>query len=290
MALPPNSKNAPFSKSSSNSTSCESDAVHTAPAPKRITFITLFPELLRSICESSILSRAQSGGSLVLEYLQLRDFSDNKHRTVDSTPYGGGEGMVIRVDVLHRAWEHAVVMHARHSRRKPRTIYLSPQGAVLTQTKARALAETSDEPLILVCGHYEGIDERFVALCVDEEISIGDYVLTGGELPAAVLVDSLVRWLPGVLGNDDSAVNDSLSSGADWTARPGAVALKYPQFTRPATFGEAAVPEILMSGNHAKIAAWRASASAEATRRKRPDLLPNPAANPAPETPRKKAP
>ena len=191
--------------------------------------------------------------------------------------------MVLRADVLHRAWLHARETVGENAR----TIYLSPQGSVLTQKKAKSLAEAATrdeepEPLILVCGHYEGVDERFVEVCVNEELSIGDFVLTGGELPAAVLVDALSRWIPGVLGNEESAEKDSLSESE--TSIPAknkrltattAPLLKYPQYTRPAIFQGLAIPEILTSGNHGKVEAWRKEKRIEVTKRKRPDLLSN---------------
>jgi tRNA (guanine37-N1)-methyltransferase len=242
-------------------------------AGKKVVFLSLFPELLKTVCETSILKRAQEEHLLELFFIQIRDFSLDKHRTVDASPYGGGEGMLLRVDVLYRGWEAAIQILKPLTDVKPRTIYLSPQGAVLTQEKARALAEPNDEPLILVCGHYEGIDERFLELCVDEELSIGDYVLTGGELPAAVLVDALVRWIPGALGNELSAESDSLSPAQ--AASEGGL-LKYPQYTRPPTFQDKGIPEVLLSGNHGKIEAWRKAQRLAVTQRKRPDLLKKP--------------
>ena len=181
----------------------------------------------------------------------LRDFAEDRHRTVDDRPYGGGEGMLLKPDVMHRGWK---------SMQKAKTLYLSPQGTVLDQKKAW---ELSREPALnLICGHYEGVDQRFIEECVDEEISIGDYVLTGGELPAMVLMDTVVRLLPGVLGNPDSALKDSFQGGR----------LKYPQYTRPPEFLGKQVPEVLMSGNHPAIEKWRNDKSLESTLQKRPDL------------------
>lgn len=251
---------------------------------KKICFISLFPEVIQSICHSSILKRAQSDKRLELFFIQLRDFSEDKHRSVDAPPAGGGEGMLLRVDVLYNAWMHAKKMISEETPNyRIKTIYLSPQGKVLTQTLARKMGEEKEESLILVCGHYEGLDERFIELCVDEELSIGDFVLTGGELPACVLVDALVRWIPGVLGNGDSALKDSLSpdlpssqtSSTDSLSEPliSRPLLKYPQYTKPTTFMGKEIPPVLLSGHHGKIEKWRAEKRIEVTQRKRPDLL-----------------
>lgn len=207
------------------------------------------------------MGKAISRGLMHFGITQIRDFATDKHRTVDATPYGGGEGMLMRVDVLHAAWK-AVVGAAPEKRR--RTILLSPQGSHFTQSKAKELV-TYDE-LVLVCGHYEGIDERFVELCVDEELSIGDYVLTGGELPALVIADVVTRLIPGVVGNQDSISQDSLEGGL----------LKYPQYTRPRVYEGLEVPAVLLGGNHQEIARWRQSQREERTRLKRPDLLKSP--------------
>jgi len=189
---------------------------------------------------------------------QIRDFATDRHRSVDGTPYGGGEGMVLRVDVLHSAWKSVV---QGHPERRRRTILMSPQGPHLTQEKAAALLAYDE--LILVCGHYEGVDERFIELCVDEELSIGDYILTGGELPALVVADVVTRLIPGVVGNEDSIAHDSLEEGL----------LKYPQYTRPREFEGLEVPPVLLGGNHQEIAKWRQNQREQRTQLKRPDLL-----------------
>jgi tRNA (guanine37-N1)-methyltransferase len=221
-------------------------------------FLTLFPEVFAPVLGSSLLGKAQSRGLVRYVTHQIRDFSEDKHRTVDGTPYGGGEGMLLRADVLHRAWKKALPRKSARAR----TLLLSPQGRPLTQERAKAWVRDYRK-LVLVCGHYEGVDERFIEKCVDEEVSIGDYVLTGGELPALVLADVLTRLLPGVVGNSRSLSEDSLEGGL----------LKYPQYTRPAVFEGLLVPEVLLSGNHGKIAEWRQSERVRRTREKRPDLL-----------------
>lgn len=204
------------------------------------------------------MGKAAEKGAASFEFVQLRDFAKDRHRTTDEPPYGGGEGMVLKADVLHAAW---VFARGERKSAKARTLLLSPQGKPFTQEMARDLAENC-ENLILVCGHYEGVDERFIELCVDEEVSIGDYVLTGGELPAAVIADAVTRLIPGVVGNERSITEDSFEGGL----------LKYPQYTRPRVFEGQEVPALLMSGNHKKIEEWRMEQRRERTRQKRPDL------------------
>ncbi len=221
-------------------------------------FLTLFPEIFPAILDSSLLGKAKEKDLVRFNLVQLRDFSTDKHRTVDDTPYGGGEGMLLKVDVLYAAWSSVRLKVGDEA--PLHTILLSPQGKPLTQTRAKELAQL--ENLVVVCGHYEGVDERFIDLCVDEEVSIGDYVLTGGELPALVLTDAVARLVPGVVGNELSVSQDSLEGGL----------LKYPQFTRPREFMGKGVPDVLLSGDHAAIAKWRLEERKARTALKRPDL------------------
>jgi tRNA (guanine37-N1)-methyltransferase len=232
--------------------------------PLQFHFITLFPEVFGPALASSLLGKAVQNGRVAFQVHALRSFSEDKHRTVDDTPYGGGEGMLLKADVLDRAWQQATRSEvAKPQDPTPRrlTILTSPQGKLLTQELARELA-TYDE-LVVISGHYEGVDERFIDRRVDLEVSIGDYVLTGGELPALVMADCVTRLLPGVVGNDRSVTEDSLEGGL----------LKYPQYTRPRDWEGQAVPEILLSGDHGKIAQWRQAQRLERTRQKRPDLF-----------------
>lgn len=226
----------------------------------RFQILTLFPEVFGPFLSSSLLGKARTRGLASFETLQIRDFSKDKHRSVDDTPYGGGEGMLLKADVLFAAWEQA----CSTAQTKPLTILLSPQGPKLDQAMAKELAglHKSSGEIILVCGHYEGVDERFIELCVDREVSIGDYVLTGGELPAMVLAEAVVRLIPGVVGNEQSVSKDSLEGDA----------LKYPQYTRPREFKGLSVPEVLLSGDHQAIAQWREDQVKVRTLNKRPDL------------------
>jgi len=222
----------------------------------RIDVLTLFPEAFSGPLDISMLKRARERGLLELYLHNIRDWATDKHRTVDDYPFGGGQGMVLRVDVLDRALQAVQAMDARRGT----VIYLSPQGELLTDRLARELA--THPRLILVCGRYEGVDERFVEHCVDREISIGDYVLTGGELPAMVLIDAVARHVPGVLGDEASAAEDSFADGL----------LEHPQYTRPAEYRGWKVPDVLLSGHHAKIAEWRREQRIERTKKRRPDL------------------
>jgi tRNA (guanine37-N1)-methyltransferase len=221
--------------------------------------LTLFPEIFEPILNSSLLGKAQKKGLALFQTIQIRDFATDRHRTVDDTPYGGGEGMILKADVLYAAWQKAVSGCTPGA--KPLTILLSPQGPKFDQDMAKELATHRD--IILVCGHYEGVDERFIELCVDREVSIGDYVLTGGELPAMVMADAITRLVPGVVGNEQSVTRDSLEGGL----------LKYPQYTRPSEFQGLGIPPILLSGDHQAIAKWREAQMRERTAKKRPDLL-----------------
>ena len=219
--------------------------------------LTLFPEMFEPV-KQSILGRAEENKLIEVNLINIRDFSKNKHKKVDDTPYGGGAGMVIQPDVVYDAYK-SVIKNTEKSE-KTRVIYMSPQGKKLDQQKVEELSK--QEHLILLCGHYEGIDQRVLDTIVDEEISIGDYVLTGGELPAMVLIDSVSRYVEGVL-KDGSTTEESFSQGL----------LEYPQYTRPEVFEEQQVPEVLRSGNHQMIDKWRREQSLKRTLEKRPDLL-----------------
>ena len=216
--------------------------------------LTLFPEMFMSLQES-IIGKATEKGIIDINLINIRDFSKDKHKHVDDTPYGGGAGMLIRPDVVYDAYSSV-------SEENAKVIYMSPKGKVLNQNMVKELSKESH--LIILCGHYEGIDQRVLDEIVDEEISIGDYVLTGGELPAMVLIDSVSRYVDGVLSNS-STVEESFS-GEDKL-------LEYPEYTRPAEFHGMKVPEVLTSGNHQEIARWRREQSLITTYKKRPELL-----------------
>jgi len=218
--------------------------------------ITLFPEMLKPL-DSGITGRAQKNGLIQLATWNPRDFVEDNHKTVDDRPYGGGPGMVMMAKPL----QDAICAAKKAARAKPTVIHLSPQGKLLNQAKAKELL--SKKNIILLAGRYEGIDERLLQLEVDEECSIGDYVLTGGELAAMVMIDVMTRFIPGALGHENSAGEDSLSSGL----------LKYPQYTRPEDFNGLTVPPVLLSGNHKTIERWRMKQSLGQTWVKRPDLL-----------------
>ena len=229
----------------------------------RFDIMTLFPELVSGILGESIIGRAQKAGFVSVHAHNIRDFANNKHKKVDDTPYGGGFGMLMMAPPVYDCYEFVKeqVKAELGEDVKTKVIYMSPQGKVLTQEKAQELAEYDN--LILLCGHYEGIDTRVLEEIVDEEISIGDYVLTGGELPACVLVDCVSRLKEGVLADKKCYEDESISSGL----------LEYPQYTRPYEFHGKKVPDVLISGNHAEIDKWRAQMSLEITKKKRPDLL-----------------
>lgn len=229
----------------------------------RFDIMTLFPGLVSSVLGESIIGRAQKAGYVSVHAHNIRDFANNKHNKVDDTPYGGGFGMLMMAPPVYDCYEFVKGQVANELGEdiKSKVIYMSPQGKVLTQEKAQELAEYDN--LIILCGHYEGIDSRVLEEIVDEEISIGDYVLTGGELPACVLVDCVSRLKEGVLADKKCYEDESISSGL----------LEYPQYTRPYEFHGKKVPDVLISGNHAEIDKWRAQKSLEITKQKRPDLL-----------------
>lgn len=218
--------------------------------------LTLFPETFELVMNESIIGRAQQNNLIEIKAHNIRDYSANKHKKVDDYPFGGGNGMVMACQPVFDAFA-AVTKDLQY---KPRVIYMSPQGKVLTQELAKELSQ--EQHLVLLCGHYEGIDERIIEEIVDEEISIGDYVLTGGELPAMVLIDCVSRLIPGVLSSEGSFSDESHFNGL----------LEYPQYTRPADYEGKLVPDVLLSGHHANIEKWRHEQSIERTRIKRPDL------------------
>ncbi|WP_139998310.1 tRNA (guanosine(37)-N1)-methyltransferase TrmD [Paenibacillus paridis] len=223
----------------------------------KIDVLTLFPEMFDGVFQASILGKAKGKGIVDLQAINFRAYSGNKHNTVDDYPYGGGGGMVLKPEPVFAAVEDLKLEEDV----KPRVVLLCPQGAQFTQQKAEELAK--EQHIVLICGHYEGYDERIREHLVTDELSIGDYVLTGGEIPAMVLIDSVVRLLPGVLGNETSAVTDSYSTGL----------LEHPHYTRPAAFRGWEVPEVLISGHHANIEVWRRQQSLLRTLERRPDLL-----------------
>lgn len=223
----------------------------------RFDVLTIFPEIIMSVVSQSIIGRAISSGLINVNAVNIRDFSDDKHKKVDDYPYGGGRGMVMMPQPIFSAYEHIT----RDLTYKPYFIYMSPQGKTLNQNKVNELKSTTH--FIILCGHYEGVDERIIENLVDEEISIGDYVLTGGELPALVLIDALSRTYPGVLPDTEAFEDESLYNGL----------LEYPQYTRPYDFKGLKVPDILLSGHHQKIKQWRKKQSLLRTINKRPDLF-----------------
>jgi len=224
----------------------------------KIDIITIFPKVFGLIIGESIIKRAQKKGLLKIVVHDLRDHSKDKHRKIDDRPFGGGPGMVFKPEPIFAAVKS---IKSKLRGKKPKVILLTPQGQTLNQKISQKLSKCKN--LILICGHYEGIDERVREHLVNEEISIGDYVLTGGELPAMVLVDTVVRLIPGVLGDKDSVKSESFCHGL----------LEYPQYTRPADFKGNKVPKVLLSGDHQKIAQWRKQQAYKVTKKKRPELL-----------------
>ena len=229
----------------------------------RFDIMTLFPGLVDTVLGESIIGRAQKSGAITVKTHNIRDYSEDKHRRVDDTPYGGGKGMLMMAPPIYNCYSAILRMQEEEGfiPQKRRVIYLSPTGKVLNQTRAAELARDYDN-LILLCGHYEGVDRRIVDEIVDEEISIGDYVLTGGELPAMVVVDCVSRYVDGVI-SPSSLVDESFSENL----------LEYPQYTRPQEYKGIPLPEILRSGDHGKIDAWRREKAIEITKARRPDLL-----------------
>jgi len=219
--------------------------------------LTLFPEMFEGPFSTSILSRAREKKLININITNIRDYTEDKHNTTDEPPYGGGAGMVLKVNPIYKAWND---INAKN-REKVHTVLLSPQGKTLNQEKVKELSSYNN--LTLICGHYEGVDERVRKSIVDEEVSIGDYVLTGGELPAMVLVDAVSRMVDGVLGDEDSSKKDSFYEGL----------LEHPHYTRPREFENMKVPEVLLSGHHARIKRWRLKKALKRTLIRRPDLL-----------------
>ena len=221
--------------------------------------LTLFPEMIQEAVMTSITGRAITDEKISVKAINIRDYADNDYGQIDDYPYGGGAGMVMQAPPIYAAYQDIV----KELGYEPRVVYMTPQGKTYEQADVKAFAEEKD--IVILCGHYEGVDERVLEEIVTDHISIGDYVLTGGELPALVVIDSITRLVPGVLNNDESAVAESFEDGL----------LEHPQYTRPAEFNGKEVPEILLSGNHAKIDEYRRQESLKRTYERRPDLLEN---------------
>lgn len=227
----------------------------------RIDIVTLFPDMVETVLNTSILGRAQAQNAVTFRVVNLRDYATDKHRTTDDVPYGGGGGMVMKIEPIARALEHLAASAKEEGLGAPRVVLTDPRGRLFTQELARELAQA--EHLILLCGHYEGVDDRVRQHLVTDVVSIGDYVLTGGELPALVVVDAVTRLLPGVLGDKEAPQKDSFAEPL----------LEHPHYTRPAVFRGWRVPEVLLCGHHAQIARWRRQQSLKLTRQQRPDLF-----------------
>ena len=223
----------------------------------QIDIMTLFPEMCEAFLSQSIIGRARKNGYLDIKCHQIRDFAYDKHRRVDDTPYGGGKGMVMKAEPIFLCFEH--ICNLRNTR--PKVVYMSPKGRVFNQNIAKEFKNYSN--LAILCGHYEGVDERILEEIVDEQISIGDYVLTGGELPALVFTDAISRMIPGVLSDDICFEDESHYSGT----------LEYPQYTKPYEWHEKKVPDVLISGHHANIEKWKKEMSLNETKKYRPDLI-----------------
>lgn len=222
----------------------------------KIEIATLFPEMCEAVLSESIVGRARKAGKIDISCRQIRDYAFDKHRRVDDTPYGGGMGMVMQCEPIYQCYKAVCA----DMETVPHTIYMSPKGKHLTEEKAVELSHTDN--ILIICGHYEGVDQRIIDEIVDEEISIGDYVLTGGELPALVLADCIARLCPGVLSDEVCFTDESIYSGL----------LEYPQYTRPEVWHDIPVPPVLLSGHHKNIEAWRHEQSLELTKLRRPDL------------------
>ncbi|MGE5837181.1 MAG: tRNA (guanosine(37)-N1)-methyltransferase TrmD [Acidobacteriota bacterium] len=227
----------------------------------RIDVITIFPAMIEAALAEGVVGRARARGVLNIRVHDLRDYTEDRHRTVDDVPYGGGPGMVMKPEPLFRAVEAAVDVEKDEPRRPTPVILMTPQGRLLTHEVATRLSAL--ERMIVICGRYEGVDERVSQALATDEISIGDYVLSGGELPALVLIDAVARLVPGVVGDAESVVKESFADGL----------LDYPHYTRPAVFRGLAVPDVLVSGNHGEIERWRAQQRVRRTEERRPDLL-----------------
>ncbi|MBQ2614398.1 MAG: tRNA (guanosine(37)-N1)-methyltransferase TrmD [Clostridia bacterium] len=225
----------------------------------RFDILTLFPEMFEAVLGDSIIGRARSKGLIELNFVQIREFAHNKHRQVDDYPYGGGAGMVMQAEPLYQAYQ-SVIEGLDY---KPRTIYLSPQGKTFRQSTAKRLSKDKHQHIVLLCGHYEGVDQRLLDEIIDEELSLGDFVLTGGEIAAMAMVDATARLIPGVLKSEEAFSEESHFSGL----------LEYPQYTRPEVWHGEKVPEILLSGHHKNIEAWKRRMSIETTFKKRRGML-----------------
>lgn len=221
--------------------------------------MTLFPDMVRGVLSESIIGRAQNGGLIEVDCHNIRDFSTDKHRKTDDTPYGGGVGMVMTCQPIYDCYEN--ILKSIPEGNKKRVIYMSPKGQIFSHDKAKELSGYDN--LIFLCGHYEGVDQRVLDLIVDEEISIGDYVVTGGEIPACIVIDAVSRLIDGVLASSECYEGESVASGI----------LEYPQYTKPREFRGREVPEILLSGDHAKIDRWRLEEAVKITKERRPEML-----------------
>ncbi|MBR2387839.1 MAG: tRNA (guanosine(37)-N1)-methyltransferase TrmD [Clostridia bacterium] len=226
----------------------------------RFDIMTLFPDLCERVLSESVIGRAQKSGFITVKCHNIRDYSEDKHRRVDDTPYGGGKGMLMMAPPIYNCYEAILSSLTDGERANKKVVYMSPRGTVFNQQKAKELSELSE--LIILCGHYEGVDQRIIDEIVDEEISIGDFVLTGGEIPACIVTDAVARLVDGVLSDSECYEKESISSGL----------LEYPQYTRPYEFHGKKVPDVLISGHHENIDKWRIGCAEELTQEKRPDL------------------